>query len=89
MLGPAARPAWCVPRRGMYTLYPEVRGTGFVCVSVPKPQQQQHRTTTPSRAAVYLRVGGPESWRRRGVNPTLAVGKTFHTAAAKVLQQHH
>ena len=36
-----------------YTLYPEAasRGAGFVCVRLPKPQQQ------------LLRVGGPESRR--------------------------
>ena len=47
-------------------LHPEVRGTVLVCVRVPKPQQQQHRTVKPAAAAEQLRVGGRESWHRSG-----------------------
>ena len=42
----------------MYTLHQEVSGAVLVCVRVPKPQQQQHRTATPAATAVKLHVGG-------------------------------
>ena len=76
----------------MYTLYREVRGTGFVRVRVLKPQQQQHPTTTPAAAAAVgsrrrSRVLGPQQ-----VNPTVAVGRTcpfkVHTAAVLLPQDH-
>ena len=77
-----------VPRRMyVYTVHPEVTGTGLVCVCVPKPQQHQHRTTTPAAAAVasrrWSRVLAPQR-----ANPTLAVGRTCNVSS-KFTQQEY
>ena len=78
--------------------FPDVRGTGFVCVRAPEPQQQQHRTTTPAATVVasrrWSRVLAPACLPQRP-NTTLAMGRTcpfkVHTAAAAaaVLRQYH
>ena len=84
--------ACCFPVR-MYTLYPEVRGTDFVCMRVLKLQQQQHRTTIPPPAAAAASARWSQILAPQRANPTLAVGWTcsfkVHTAPVPLLSLIH